>query len=336
MVMSLISTPLFRTNNTEKLEVADAYDLTSTRPINKIYEASKGVANQAIDRAGGLRGLANGLTNLMSLKTSGATGRQMLESGLGMFNTSTIGILRNVGDTVLDKAGAFIDMDPSLVNKIKTTGESVARQMQYGNPTDITNYGNLLGLVGDLSGNPEFARMINIGYESAVWGAAFTEAAGYGAFDYSRDVKQYIDPEVYRQAMIYSLPVVAASGSLEATQHVITELGAETVITHKPDYIKVFLGRFKLPETRPADIPTYANLVVDTMSQLNPRWYLVSRGGEDIYDLSALAGASTDAVQTLDNHAVIGPLIQIAPYFPEVTTDEVLREQYPLMVTNLS
>lgn len=334
--MSLISIPLFRSNNTEKLEVADAYDITSTRPINKVYEASKGVAGKLYDQAGGSRGLSQGIVNLLELKTAGATGKQLLERGLGMFNTSTVGILRTLGEGVLDKAAAFVDMDPAMVSRVKSVGESVARQVQYGDPSDISGYGNLLGVMGDLTGNPEFSRYINIGMEAAVWGAALSQATEYGAYHYYGDVKQYIDPEVYRQAVIYSLPVVASSGSLEALQSVIAELGAETVINHKPDMIKVFLSRFKLPSEEPLDKVAYAVEVVDTLNQLNPRWYLYRRGDTDIMDVSSLSSASEAAVTLLANHEVIGPLIQVAPPFPEVTVEEVLREQFPLMVSTLA
>ncbi len=334
--MSLISIPLFRSNNTEKLEAADAYDLSSTRPINKIYEASKNTVNRLYSQAGGAEGLTRGMVNLLEQKQAGASGRQLLESGLGMFNTSTAGILRTLGDGVLNKAAAFVDMDPEMVTRIKAAGNEVIRQVQYGDPRDISNYGNLLGILGDLSGNPEFSQYINIGYESAVWAAAMTEAAEYGEYQYFGDVKEYIDPEVYRQAMIYSLPVIATSGSLDALTTVITELGPEVVMAHKPDMIKVFVSRFKLPMPEPLDKITYANDVVDTLNLLDSRWYLYRRLGTDIFDLSALAGASKDAMVLLSNHVVIGPLIQIAPHFPEVSTDEVLREQYPLMVTNLT
>lgn len=334
--MSLISLPLFRSNNTEKLEAADAYDLTSTRPINKIYEASKNTANRLYSQVGGAEGLARGMVNLLEQKSYGATGKQLLESGLGMFNTSTVGILKTMGEGVLDKAAAFIDMDPEMVTRVKAAGDEVVRQVQYGDPRDISNYGNLLGIVGDLTGNAEFSRYINIGYESAVWGAALSEAAGYGQYQYFGDVKQYIDPEVYRQAVIYSLPVIATSGSLDALKNVIQELGPDVVIAHKPDMIRVFLSRFKLPVPEPLDKVGYANEVVDTLNLLDARWYLYRRDGTDIFDISMLTGASTEAIVLLNNHAIVGPLIQIAPHFPEVTTDEVLREQYPLMVTNLT
>jgi len=31
----------------------------------------------------------------------------------------------------------------------------------------------------------------------------------------------------------------------------------------------------------------------------------------------------------------VGPLIQIARHFPEVTVEDVTREQFPMMVSNL-
>lgn len=333
--MSLISVPLFKSNNTEKLEAVDAYNVTDSRPVNKVYDAAKNTAGKLYDRVGGARGLSNAITQLTIMKTSGATGRQMLESGLGMFNTSTMGILRSVGGGVLDKAGEFIDIDPSVVSKIKTTGEGLYRRLEHGDAKDLSNYGDLLGLMGDLSGNPEWAEYVNIGYESAVWGAALAQATEYGQYDYYSNVKQFIDPEVYRQAVIYSIPAVATSGSLEAVKELITALDVDTVMANKPDFIPAFLKQFRLPDERPTDMQAYGAEVVTVLTSLDSRWYRYDRDGSDIFDIKYLAGASDAAILLLDGHAEVGPLIQIARHFPEVTVEDVAREQFPMMVSNL-
>ncbi|MNZ24401.1 hypothetical protein D3C78_415480 [compost metagenome] len=75
---------------------------------------------------------------------------------------------------------------------------------------------------------------------------------------------------------------------------------------------------------------------MSTLLQLNPRWYLYSRNGEDIVDFTALSVASNDARYILEMHAFLGPYMQIAPLFPEATAEEVMREQFPLMVSTLT
>lgn len=334
--MSLISTPLFKTDNTEKLVVGDAYDISSSRPINKIFDAAKGGATKLFDRAGGISGIASGMQSIIAAKMSGATGKQMLEAGLGMFNTSTIGILRDASNGILDRAGTFLDLDPAMVDRVKSAGSDVANRMQYGGFDDFSSYGSLTTLIGDMSGYPDMAKYVNIGMEAAVWGSALSQTIDYGQYQYMDNVKQYIDPEVYRQALIYSIPAVATSGSLEAVLELLKQLTPAEVYANKPDFVKNFLQRFKLPEVPPADLIAYGVQVVTTCNQIQSRWYRYTRGNEDIYDFKCLTTASEDAQRLLQLHAELGPIVQIAPHFPETSVDDVIRHQFPLMVMSLS
>lgn len=330
--MPKISTPLFRSDASESLAAVDAYDIASSKPINKLFNAAKDVSGSFIDRAGGVRNIAQGITNIVQLKSAGATGRQLLENSLGIFGTGAAGIIRTASDGILNKAGEFIDLDPSLVAQIKSTAEASTYQTQYGEPDDLSNYGELTALIGSLTGNSELAEYINIGYESAVWGAALTEAVNYGSSYYIGDVKQYIDPDVYRQALIYSIPAVASSGDLTALEQLTNQLTADVIMSNKPDFIKTFLIQFKVPTPLPVTPLEYSFELAQAMSLLNSRWYLYDRAGTDIFDLQFLSGASSDARKILELHPTLGPVIQVSPGFPEASVGEVIKEQFPRMI----
>lgn len=335
--MSLISVPLFKTDKTEKLEAADAYDISSTRPINKVYDAAKDGAQKLYDQAGGRQGLANGIQNLIIAKTSGATGRQLLEQGLGMFSTSTMGILKSAGNGIFDKAAEFIDLDPETVGKIKGTGEQLFNRLQYGDPRDLSNYSELTTLLGDLTGNEEYAEYFNIGIESAVWGSAISKTIEYGQYDYIGNVKEYVDPAVYRQALIYSIPMVASSGSLEALKELMKQLTPDVILAGKPDFVKTFLTQFKIPPELPVTMEVYSTDLVNTLTALDNQWYTFQRQSEQsIVDLTYLAVASADARALFELHPVLRPYAIAAPHAPELSVDEVIRKQFPMMVTNLT
>ncbi len=334
--MSLISIPLFKTDNTEKLEVADAYDVANERPINKVYQASKKKAVELYDRAGGTRGIATGLANLVQAKANGADGARLMEQGLGMFGTSSSGLLRTLGGGVLDKAGKFVGMNPETVGKIKRVGDGLITTVSNGNTGDIGQYGNVVALMGELSGKPELAEMVNIGFESAVWGAAFAEANSFGSYDYYDTVRSHVDPDVYHQAVIYSLPSVATSGSLEAVKQALRALSPEVILANQPGFIEMFFSQFKLPEPQPIDMAAYSNDLVDTLTQLDRYWYTYSPDTTPVvYDLKNLTKVTPDALRVLSIHPVVGPLVQIAPHFQQVSVAEVIRSQFPKMVINL-
>jgi len=335
--MSLISLPLFKTDNTEKLEAADAYDISDSRPINKIWDATKDTATKLYDRAGGKEGIGNSIVSLLNAKKSGATGMQMLEQGLSMFGTSTMSILKTAGGGILDKAAGYIDMDPSMVEKIKSTGGELVSRLQYGDATDLSNYGNLTSLIGELTGYEDYAKYVNIGLESAVWGATFSEAVGFGSYHYLSDVKQYIDPEVYHQGLIYSVPVVATSGSLEAVQELMKNLTRDEIMATKPDFIKAFLQQFKLPTEMTVTMEAYCTSVRTVLNTLDPNWFKFQRqAAQVIPDLSVLSSANAAALKLFELDTELCPYAIAAPYATELTVDEVIRLQFPLMVTNLT
>jgi len=330
--MSLISSPLFKSDATENLEAVDAYDISNTRPINKLFDAAKGIGNKLIDRAGGVRGIANGIQAIAQAKASGLSGRQLLEQGLSVFGTSSAGIIRTAGDSILGKAGAFLELKPETIGKIKSATNQVANQIMYGDPSDISNYGELAGLIGSLTGNDEIAEYINIGYEAAVWGAVLTESIEYGSSYYIGDVKQYIDPTVYRQALLYSVPAVASSGDMTALDQLLDQLNPDEIMAEKSDFVRTFLSRYTLPSPLTASLEGYSDDLYNKMAQLDSRWYLYSLEGTDIIDLGNMISISEDGKKVLQLHQELGPWVQLAPEYAEKTVGELIREQFPLLV----
>lgn len=331
--MTLISSPLFKTDASEALESADAYEISSTKPINKLFDAAKGVGNKLIDRAGGARGIQNSITRLVQMKSYGATGRDMLEAGIGMFGTSAAGIISSASSSILDKAGGFMDLDPELVGKIKAAGSDVVTAIQYGSADDLSSYGNLTSLIGSLTGYEEFSEYVNIGYESAVWGATLSQAVDYGSSYYIGDVKQYIDPVVYRQALVYSVPAVASSGSMDALNQIMDQLTVDEIMAAKPDFIQTFLSRYFLPASLTMTMEQYGVELFDKMTALEGRWYLYDLAGQDIVDMKYMSNMSMDSRKVLELHGAVREAVQLAPHYRETTVTEAIREHYPLMVT---
>lgn len=335
--MSLISAPLFKTDKTEALEAADVYDISSSKPVNKLYDAAKQGASKLFDAAGGRIGVQNGIQNIISAKVNGGTGRSMLEAGLGMFNTSTMGILKSAGNGLFDQAAEFMDLDPTMANRIKSTSEGVFNRIAYGDPSDLTGYSDLVSLMGSLTGNEEWASNINVGLESAVWGSALSQSVGYGQYNYLKDVKVHVDPDVYQQALIYSVPAVASSGSLEALKTLMGELSNDKIILTKPDFIKVFLGQFILPDPMSVTRETYAIDLVATLESLSSKWCLYSRQpSQEIVDLTYLQTANKTALALLELHPELGAYAIAATVVTEQSVEESMKEQFPMMVTNLS
>lgn len=331
--MSLISKPLFTTNNTDPLEAADAYEITGEQPINKLYDAARSSVVRTYDAIGGARGVGAAITQMVVLKQSGASGRQLLEAGMGMFGQSLAGVLDAAGGGILDKAGAMIGMDPSTIEKVKVAGRDVATTLMYGDPSDISSIARLGGVFGALTGNEEFSRIVNIGMEAAVWGAALSEATRYGMYDYYDDIYTYVPQDIYEQSVVFALPSVITSGSLDALKKAVAKLGGDKIIANYPGAVADFLKQFSLPTPTVGSSETYAIDLYDTLTLIDPMWCWYNRGAERIFDMSSVSTASEEGIRTLEHHPLIGAFCQIAPKYTELNVGSVMREQFPRIVT---
>jgi hypothetical protein len=331
--MSLIASPLFKTDASEELTSADAYEITDTKPINKLFDAAKGMGEKLIDRGGGANNIARSVAAIMNLKSSGATGRQLLEAGMGMFGSSGAGILKSASESILNKAGGFLDLSPEFITKVQTTAGDVAYQIQYGDPTNIMAYSELTGLIGSLTEYVDITEYVNIGYEAAVWAGTLATAVEEGVGEYIGIVRDFVDVEVYQQALRFITPTVAYAGEMTSLNHLFDNLPKDEIMACQPDFIPTFLSRFKLPGNLGQSMEDTSVELIGKMKELDPRWYLYDQNGTDIIDMKYIATMSDDVKRLLELDDEIGHAVQLARHYPEATIAEITREQYPLMVS---
>ncbi|MNY19040.1 hypothetical protein D3C86_1524540 [compost metagenome] len=267
------------------------------------------------------------------MKKAGYKGKDLLNAGLGAFGTSVTGVLKTTGGTVFDKAATFIDMDPSIVDKIKIGGNYVTDALESGDPRRMGDVQGLLGVMGDMGIAPEFLDSVNVGIESAIWGATLSGASSLNMFDYFDQVRDNTDPDVYYQAVVFALPTVAGMGSLAGLDAMLRGIGPENILINQPDFISVFLSNFTIPTPAPTDLKVYGEELVTKLALIDPMWYKYVRNGETIVDMKYLTAPSKDTVRVLELHDELGMAIQIAPGFEEVSVGDVIREQFPMMVS---
>lgn len=329
----MISVPFFKTNGLEELAVADIYKLTDAVPVNKVFEAAKDLSSKLYDQIGGRDGLIKSVTGLISLKNQGATGAELITRGMQMLGTSQQSLLKTVGGAVLDKAGTFVDLDPSVMSKIKVM---VGESSRYMNVSDPNNLNSVFGILGGLSDNPGYLKMVNVGLEASVWGSAVSQAVKYNTYEVFDHVKKNTDPETFKWSMIYASSTIMSQGDLDTLIKMMETLTPDQILGNNPDFIKIFLSAFKLSEEwSPVVYPEKAALLNSTMERLNPLWCKFQRGNETIVSLAVLNTLSKDAKQLLSLLPQLKNPIQMAPSFPSTTTYAVCRSLYPLSVASL-
>ncbi|MNG12609.1 hypothetical protein D3C84_962310 [compost metagenome] len=122
-------------------------------------------------------------------------------------------------------------------------------------------------------------------------------------------------------------------GSLAGLDAMLRGIGPENILINQPDFISVFLSNFTIPTPAPTDLKVYGEELVTKLALIDPMWYKYVRNGETIVDMKYLTAPSKDTVRVLELHDELGMAIQIAPGFEEVSVGDVIREQFPMMVS---
>lgn len=341
--MPQISTPLFRTDGAEKLQTADVYSLTNAIPVNKLYEAAKDIGGKLFDMAGGREGLVNSVTRLLTMQNAQMTGKEKLESVLQVFGSSTSSLLKTGSSGVLDKAGEYIGLDPSVINKVKVTIDNVSRDYVS---SDSYKLNELLGLSSTMAGALGYENavsIINIGLEASVWGATISSAIDNKSSNLVSYYSKNLDEEVKRLALMYASTTVMSSGDLDSLVAVLENTTPDVLLAQNTDFVRVFLMAFHMGDDWTADqYPEKGQLLFDTLKRLDANWYRYNRNGDWVINLAPLANMSEDAKTLLyyatevgDGDYILRNAIQMAVNFPESTAQAICKAMYPLSVATL-
>lgn len=285
----------------------------------------KGYVNQLNDVASDIKGKVD------SVKSTVEDGVQNAVAGITGNFTAAVG---NIGGNLMDKAKQMAMINPDSLNFVQDATSEIIRVID-GNPKDITSYGNLVDMLGNLTGMPIIKDIVKIGYESALIGAAFSELIRSGDHDSYESYRDNVSPHVYAQAVLYSIPSVAHTGELSALETLLRNTTPKDILAHHPEFIKIFMVNFKSPRnTEVADLKSYVNDVVAQLNRIDPNWYRYKLAdGTYINDLTPFTNLSGSGYEIFCLHDQLGYLAQLAPEHKEIPVESVIRSQFPLAVS---
>lgn len=331
--MSLISSALFKTDGQEELLTKDAYSITDSLPINKLFEAAKGAGKGIFDAITSKVGLVNGINTLISMKQNGTLdGKAILEKGLSLMGTSTTSVFKDAGQSVFTAAGNFAGASPETLTKMKVMANDATR---YITGTDTNKISGLLNVMDVLGVDSGLVKSVNVGVQSSLWGGVISEAINTGIPEMIGVVKKTVDPDVYSQALAWASGTSATKGDVGSFNTIVGEIGGQKVMANMPTFVPTFLGNLTLPEGMgKAEMPALAQTTYTNLLATDPTAIKSSRAGSagDIFNLSTFSKMSDGAKELFSTLPELKDVVQVASNFPGTTVSDAITKYYPYSV----
>lgn len=285
---------LFVTGPADDLLVKDVYQLkdaaVQTRVADILSEGSQHLKT-ALTQNGAVADLAS----VLEKGTKGITvNKEALTERLMQLSAGVRGQLRTLGTDLGDKVLGRFGTSVEAVQKLRVQiGDAVAN---LKNLDDLNSAKGIMGLLGELSGDPEFAKHFDLEAEFALFSGILNEAIRLGipdAIDFLR--AQSHDPEVTRQILLNSVPSLLMQANLADLNKVLDEVGREALLIHYPTLLTDIVSRYWFPDgLEKHQYPEQLALLSTVLGKIDPDWYRTRRNGEWITNLHVYSQGSVD------------------------------------------
>lgn len=297
---------IFEGKSTDSMAVQDAHAVTNGSAVNSLYDSMKGIYGNVVKglyaNKGSVRELA---TLIMDAKAGNVDKAAMFERALGALGTSLPSLLGQMGATMKDKlgsaAGTLIGPDAQkAVAVLYNNADLLIRT------AEVDDLGDLVSLVGDLTGNSDLAGLVNIEAEAAVIAGIAKELMAFGIPELVDDVIQQARNEAAAKAAYQYLIDPAVQGSnLSMIGKIIDSIGLTMFLENNPNAITSILGTYYFGTD--VDVSQYQakrDELVNLLVRIDANWNKILRNGVYVDYLAPYMAASKDAQALLCYTAV--------------------------------
>lgn len=296
MATSLAGT-IFQGNSQDAMIVEDAYKISTNETRNSIFEASKGIYKDAVKGLFANKNSARELLQLVKDSQNGGVNKmELLTRGLGAFGTSLPNLLGTIGGTLKNKlgdvAGDLITDDAKRTLLFLYDNVEVAVQV-----ANIKDAGSLFEFVGELTGNTELAKFIDLEAESALIAGICSELMEFGIPELIDDVIDMTrSSETRKNAWAYISTEAVNGTDLALVSKIIDQIGLVAFLENNPNAINSILSSFFFGSKDTVETwPTKRAELVALLVKIDPYWNKKLRNGSYVANLLPYSVASADA-----------------------------------------
>lgn len=328
---SRLANTIFSGSGKETMLVQDAYKVSTSEPRNSLFDTVKGIYGDAVS---GLYANKNSVRELASIIAQAKSGNinkaEMLERALGAMGTSLPSLLGQLGGTIMNgisgAAGSLIGP-----NAAKDIGIIYNNAKLLVSVKDISNAQDMADFLGELTGNSDLLRVINIEAESSIFAGILTQVVSFGIPGLVDDVVAQIQNEEVKKNALQYLSSSSVNGSdLVMINKIIDTIGITAFLEQNPDGVNrtlsnFFFGTLDTPDTYPAK---RAQLIA-TLVKIDPHWSETLRNSVYVPYLGPFSVASTDAKKLLVMEEPERALTLAAAQFQAAPVRDVIKNLYP-------
>lgn len=328
---SRLSNTVFQTNGRDTMVVQDAYRISNDAPKNTVFDSLKGVYSDGIQGLKTNTSSVKELTNLiLSAKRGTVDKMDMFERALGAMGSSLPSLLGSIGGALKNQlasvAGTLIG--PDAEKNVNILYGNLDKIIKVAGVNDIEGLADVLG---ELTGNSDLMRVINIEAEAAILGGLAQQLMRYGIPELIDDVMaQSASDEAIKKAYQFVSTDSIVGTDLDTINRVLDKIGLAAYLEVNPDPIKNILSMFYFGTDDTIDKwPAKRALLISTLNRINPHWQEYNRNGTYVKDLNVFTTASTDAKTLFRMADPEAMLSMVAPSFLSSNCGSVLKALYP-------
>lgn len=264
-----------------------------------------------IDQAGAVQRVRSALTT--SRNSVGSVKDQLTRSVVSGLTGTPLG---QVGDAVRN-------------NSLDISVGGVLRSITGHNPETAKG---IAGILSDVVGS-ELFEVIDVGVESSILKGAIETIVAWGVPELVDDVLNTIENErLRRQVISNSSRLLAFTADIDSVEAMIRSAGASALTAKNPDFARMLLMRYQIPRGEtPSNYPIRLTQLVWVLDQIQPNWFTVSRGNDEVWNLAVIRDASPDALVLFSTDVTYRTPALIASNYPRRHVRDLMRSMYPLI-----
>jgi hypothetical protein len=327
-----LSPSLFATGPDDKLITQDIYGIITDNPIDNVEKLLGSGTQNLISAFAAATGQIGNLTGLISASVAGVA-----------LDAATLAA--RVQGAITNFSGTFTSLDPATILSAAT--QSILTSNQFPNiattiggvlstvsTTNLAGAQALINTVNAISGNPALASYMDIGASSALMSVVMQEAITLGIGGVVPAlIASSMNDQVASNALKANTSYAVNKCDLATVNTISASLGAGYVLSQVPNAAAVMLANYRFPlGATTAQYTALYNTLITTLDSVDPLWWITTRHGHSISDLTPFVTISSDAKKLFHSQAAYQLEIIIAASYPTRGLVDLAKEQYPYML----